>query len=88
MIKLFTHEGCANCREAKKLLQRVLPDFGASYETHVLERDIEDSEALAELLMLNTEHVPAITIGRKVLTGEDAIDEGKIRAALSSELRR
>ncbi|MCQ5362217.1 MAG: glutaredoxin family protein [Candidatus Methanomethylicia archaeon] len=88
MIKLFTHEGCANCRKAKKLLQMVLPDFGASYEAHVLEMDIEDPEALAELLMLNTERVPTITIGGKVLSGEDAIDEGKIRAALSSELKR
>ncbi len=70
------------------MLQRVLPDFGASYETHVLEMDIEDSEALAELLMLNTELVPTITIGGKVLSGEDATDEGKIRAALSSELKK
>ncbi|MDI9644851.1 MAG: glutaredoxin family protein [Candidatus Methanomethyliaceae archaeon] len=87
MIKLFTHEGCSNCKIAKKLLQKVLPDFGASYETHVSEMDIEDPDALAELLMMNTQHIPTIVIEDTVLTGKDATDEGKIRAVLSFKLK-
>ncbi|MCX8182549.1 MAG: thioredoxin family protein [Candidatus Methanomethyliaceae archaeon] len=87
MIRLFTHEGCSNCKIAKKLLQKVLPEYGASYETHVYEMDIEDPDVLAELLMINAEQVPTITIGEVVLTGEDATDESKIRALLSSKLK-
>lgn len=87
MIKLFTSEGCVNCRSTKKLLQKLLQELGASYETEVLELDIKDPDALAELLMLNIEYVPTLVIGEVILTGKDATDEGKIRAALSRSLK-
>ncbi len=87
MIRLFTHEGCVNCKSAKKILQELLPEFGVSYETYVSELDIVDPDALAELLMLNTERVPTITIGDRVLSGNDAIDKEKIRAILSSIMK-
>ncbi|MGC8936550.1 MAG: glutaredoxin family protein [Candidatus Methanomethylicaceae archaeon] len=87
MIKLFTSEGCVNCRSTKKLLQRLLQEFGSSYENEVLELDIKDPDALAELLMLNTEYVPTVIIGEVILTGKDVTDEGKIRAALTRSLK-
>lgn len=52
-----------------------------------MELDIEDPDALAELLILNAEHVPTIVVGDVIVTGEDAINEEKLRSILVPKLK-
>ncbi|MEM2128575.1 MAG: thioredoxin family protein [Candidatus Methanosuratincola sp.] len=65
-LELFTSETCANCRALKKNLRAVLGEIGEDYERVVSEKSIEDSEVMAELLMLNVDSVPVIRIGGEV----------------------
>jgi len=86
-IKLFTYNGCVKCRGLKKLLQNILPDFGLRYETAVMELDVEDSNTLADLTMLNAEFLPTMNIGDAVLTGERIMNEGVLRAFIKDHIK-
>lgn len=87
-ITLFTHKSCVKCRSLKKLLQSILPDFGLRYETAVLELDVEDSNTLADLIMLNAEFIPTINIGNALLTGERILNEGVLRGFLKDHINK
>ena len=87
-IKLFTHNGCVKCRSLKKLLQSILPDLGLRYETAVMELDVEDSNTLADLTMLNAEFLPTMNIGDAVLTGERIMNEGVLRDFIRAHMKK
>ena len=86
-IKLFTHNSCVKCRSLKKLLYSILPDFGLRYETAVMELNVEDSNTLADLTMLNAEFLPTMNIGDAVLTGERIMNEGVLRAFIKDHIK-
>lgn len=69
-IELFTSDTCANCKTLKKYLREVLGEMEEDYDRVVLEKSIEDSEVLAELLMLNIDSVPIIRIGEDIFSWE------------------
>jgi len=87
-IKLFAHKSCAKCRSVKKLLQNILPELGLKYETAITELDIDDSNALADLMMLNTEFVPTLSIGDVVLTGEEIVNETVLRGFIKAHMKK
>lgn len=87
-IKLFTHKSCAKCRGLKKLLQSILPELGLLYETAITELDVEDSNTLADLMMLNVEFIPTINIGDAVLTGERIMNEGVLRDFIRAHMKK
>jgi len=87
MIKLFTHEGCVNCKKVKAMLQRILPEIGLDYPSEIIELDIDDPEALTDLMMLDSEQVPTISAGNKVLTGNEILDEKKLRSFVEENTR-
>uniref|UniRef100_A0A7C3J2R0 Glutaredoxin domain-containing protein n=1 Tax=Candidatus Methanomethylicus mesodigestus TaxID=1867258 RepID=A0A7C3J2R0_9CREN len=69
-IELYTSETCSNCRKLKKLLPELLSGFGLKYEEVIVERNVEDSDVLADLLLLNTEIIPALHANGLLLNGE------------------
>jgi len=85
---LFTHRDCAKCRSVKKLLQSILPELGLQYETAIAELDVDDSNALADLMMLNTEFVPTLNIGDAVLTGEKIVNETVLRGFIKAHMKK
>jgi glutaredoxin len=87
-IKLFTHKDCVKCRGLKKLLQSILPELGLQYETAITELDVEDSDTLADLMMLDTEFIPTINIGDAVLTGEWIMNEGVLRDFIRAHMKK
>jgi glutaredoxin len=87
-IKLFTHKGCAKCRRLKKLLQSILPELGMEYETAIEELEVDDSDALADLTMLDTEFVPTLNIGDAVLTGEKVMNEAVLRNFVKAHMKK
>jgi hypothetical protein len=86
-IELYTSEGCANCRKVKKLLPKILPEFGLQYENSVVERDVSDTEVLADLIMLNTEIIPTIHFRNAILTGEKATNEELLRTFIAANVK-
>gem|GEM_PF-886351 len=87
-MKLFAHKGCAKCRSVKQLLQSILPELGLQYKTAIAELDIGNSDVLADLMMLNTECVPTLSIGDGVLTGEQTMDEAVLRDFLKAHIKK
>jgi glutaredoxin len=85
-IKLYTHKGCVNCSKVKASLQRILPEYGLTYSSTILELDIDNAETLAELLMMNTESVPVVVVGETPLAGASVLNEGFLRDVLTANL--
>jgi glutaredoxin len=85
-IKLYSHKGCVNCSKVKVVLQRILPQYGLAYASSVSELDIDDADALAELLMMNTESVPVVVLGGSFLAGASVLDEGRLRSLVAANL--
>jgi glutaredoxin len=87
-IKLFTHKDCVKCRDLKKLLQSILPELGLRYETAITELDVENSNTLADLMMLDVEFIPTLNIGDAVLTGERIMNEGVLRDFIRAHMKK
>ncbi|RLE48460.1 MAG: hypothetical protein DRJ31_07220 [Candidatus Methanomethylicota archaeon] len=82
-VELFKTPTCVKCPITKKLLAKILSEKGLSYEDYVVERDVtQDSDAMAELLMLNALTTPVVRFGDIVLYEEDAVKEDKLREVL------
>jgi len=81
-IEFFTSETCANCKMLKKHLRAVLGEIGEDYDRVVLEKSIENSEVLAELLMLNIDSVPIIRIGEDIFGWEKLKDRASLKKIL------
>lgn len=86
-MKLYTHEGCANCKKVKALLLKLLPEMGLNYESSVVELDINNTDALADLMMLNIEYIPIIKIGNATITGDEILDETNLRRFVESNIK-
>jgi len=87
-IELYTSEGCANCRKVKKILPKILPEFGLNYENSVIERDVSNTEVLADLIMLDTEIIPTIHFRNAILTGDQATNEETLRTFLAANIKK
>lgn len=82
-ILLYKSSSCERCPIAKFILSRVLSTRGLSYSDLVEERDTEkDSNAMAELLMLDSVNTPVLVAGDVVLKEEDALKEKLVREAV------
>jgi hypothetical protein len=82
-ILLYKAESCTRCPIAKFILNRVLSTKGLSYSETVEERDTErDSDAMAELLMLDSVNTPVLVAGNVVLREEEALKERLVREAV------
>lgn len=79
-IRFYKSPSCTRCPVAKFILRRVLVTVGLDYDAVVEERDTEnDSEAMAELLMLDCDKTPVIKLGEKLIREEEALIEKTVR---------
>ncbi|MBC7121065.1 MAG: hypothetical protein H5T33_05790 [Candidatus Methanosuratus sp.] len=84
-IKLYKSPSCTRCPIAKFILNRVLVTMGLDYASLVEERDTEnDSEAMAELLMLNCNNTPVIKLGNVLIKEKEALVERIVRNGIES----
>ena len=84
-IKLYKSPSCTRCPIAKFILNRVLVTMGLDYEDLVMEMDTEkDSEAMAELLMLDCDKTPVIKLGGALIKEEGALVERKVREVVEN----
>ena len=82
-ILLYKSSSCTRCPIAKFILNRVLSTRGLSYSETVEEKDTEkDSDAMAELLMLDSVNTPVLVAGNVVLREEEALKEKLVREAV------
>ncbi len=82
-ILLYKSGSCTRCPIAKFILSRVLTTKGLSYQEVVIEKDTEkDSEAMAELIMLDSMQTPVLKAGEIVVREEDALKESVVRDAV------
>jgi glutaredoxin len=82
-ILLYKAASCTRCPIAKFILNRVLSTRGLSYSEIVEEKDTEkDSDAMAELLMLDSVNTPVLVAGDVVLREEEALKEKLVREAV------
>jgi len=58
------------------------------YETAIEELEVDDSDALADLTMLDTEFVPTLNIGDAVLTGEKVMNEAVLRNFVKAHMKK
>jgi glutaredoxin len=86
-MKLYTHEGCANCKKVKALLLKLLPEMGLNYESSVVELNIDNTDVLADLMMLNIEYTPTINIGNATITGDKILDDANLRRFIESNIK-
>lgn len=84
-VTLFKTPTCTKCQVVRSVLTKILREGGLRYEDYVIEKDVtEDSEAMAELLMLNTLSTPVVKYEDLVLRDNDAIEEGKLKMLLKA----
>ena len=82
-VELFKTPTCVKCPLTVELLKKILSEAGLRYEEVVVERDVTaDSDAMAELLLLNALSTPVVRCGSEVLYEEDATSEEKLRELL------
>jgi hypothetical protein len=82
-ILLYKAASCTRCPIAKFILDRVLSAKGLNYSESVEERDTEkNSDAMAELLMLDSVNTPVLVAGDIVLREEEALKERLVREAV------
>jgi len=82
-IKFFKSASCSRCPIAKFILLRVLTSMGMDYDQCVTERDTErDSDAMAELLMLDCVQTPVLKLGSILVKEEEALKEKAVREAV------
>lgn len=82
-IRLYKSPSCTRCPIAKFILNRVLITMGLDYDSLVEERDTEkDSEAMAELLMLDCDKTPVIKLGDVLIKEEEALKEKIVREGI------
>lgn len=82
-IRLYKSPSCTRCPIAKFILSRVLISMGLDYDKLVEERDTEkDSEAMAELLMLDCDKTPVIKLGEVLIKEEEALVERTVRKGI------
>lgn len=86
-MKLYTHQGCANCKKVKELLMKLLPEMGLNYESSVVELDIDNTDVLADLMMLNIEYTPTINIGNATITGDEILDVANLRRFIEFNIK-
>lgn len=87
-LELFISESCTNCRVLKKQLKEVLDEMGEDYERVVSERSVEDSEVMAELLMLNVDSVPVIRFQDEVYKLDNIRDKKILKEILMAGKKR
>lgn len=79
-IRLYKSPSCTRCPIARFILRRVLITVGLDYDEVVDERDTEgDSEAMAELLMLDCDKTPVIRLGKRLIKEDEALVEKTVR---------
>ena len=79
-IQFYKSSTCTRCPIAKFILIRVLTTKGLDYFDIVEEKDTDkDSDAMAELFMLDTIHTPVLVMGYIVIKEEDALKEKVVR---------
>ncbi|MBC7127296.1 MAG: hypothetical protein ABC542_02525 [Candidatus Methanosuratincola petrocarbonis] len=84
-IRFYKSPSCTRCPIAKFIMNRVLVTMGLEYERLVEERDTEkDSEAMAELLMLDCDKTPVIKLGSILIKEEDALVERIVREGIEN----
>ncbi|XRH74955.1 MAG: hypothetical protein ACO0C9_05445 [Candidatus Methanosuratincola verstraetei] len=84
-IKLYKSPSCTRCPIAKFILSRVLVTMGLEYEDLVEEKDTEkDSEAMAELLMLDCDKTPVIKLGDVLIKEEETLVERIVREGIEN----
>lgn len=82
-IQFYKSASCTRCPIAKFILTRVLTSKGLDYAELVEEKDTEkDSDAMAELLLLDSIHTPVLKMGEIVIREEEALKEKVVREGL------
>ncbi|HET8644565.1 MAG TPA: glutaredoxin family protein [Vicinamibacteria bacterium] len=80
VLVLLSRPGCHLCQDLREVLERVLPDFGATLEERDVRADVETSRLYAL-------EVPVLLLdGREVL--RHRATEAELRARLSALLAR
>lgn len=87
-IELFTSKNCANCKHVKKALMEILKDLGKDYGESVEEKELENSDNLAELLMNNIDSVPALRIGERFFHGEILKDKNELMKLINEAIKQ
>ncbi|MEJ5292076.1 MAG: thioredoxin family protein [Candidatus Methanosuratincola sp.] len=82
-LEIFTSETCANCKVLKKHLKELMAELGEDYGETVVERSIDDSDVMAELLMLNVDSIPVMRIGGKVYEWQSIKDKAGLKKILT-----
>ena len=82
-ITLYKTTTCEKCKIASFILGRTLESMGISYDSQVRERFVDtDTEAMADMMMLNSIDAPVLVIGETVLLIDDATNAKLIKEAL------
>jgi hypothetical protein len=71
----------------KELLMKLLPEMGLNYESSVVELDIDNTDVLADLMMLNIEYTPTINIGNATITGDEILDVANLRRFIEFNIK-
>jgi hypothetical protein len=82
-IILYKKTTCEKCKIASFVLVRTLESMGISYDNKVSERFVDtDTDAMVDLLMLNSLDPPVLVIGETVLQGDETTNTKSIKEAL------
>jgi len=82
-IQFYKSASCTRCPIAKFILVRVLTTKGLDYSELVEEKETEkDSDAMAELLMLDSIHTPVLKMGEIIIKEEEALKEKVVREGI------
>ena len=66
---------------------KLLPEMGLNYESSVVELDIDNTDVLADLMMLNIEYTPTINIGNATITGDEILDVANLRRFIEFNIK-
>jgi len=61
--------------------------MGLNYESSVVELDIDNTDVLADLMMLNIEYTPTINIGNATITGDEILDVANLRRFIEFNIK-
>ncbi|MGA2574024.1 MAG: hypothetical protein ABSF36_07520 [Candidatus Methanomethylicaceae archaeon] len=82
-ITLFKTTTCEKCKIASFILGRTLESMGIPYDSQVKERFVDtDTNAMVDMMMLNSIDAPVLVIGETVLRVDEATNAKLIKEAL------